>query len=201
VSLRDMIRDRAGLDMIAAYLDGLSHDERLAETRTLGRSDQRSLYQAAERAAPIGLEHFVAAGTAARTPVRHHGKNTLPLPYALRLFEKRFAKPETGDERLFGYNQSPFIGTIGPGFFVAQPTSGNADWEARGGVVIDYFQHPDGPVPEDWPPVVPNTKGLQRYVYHRTRDFMRVVSARVSIGAAYREETALDHYFVLCREE
>jgi hypothetical protein len=195
-----MLREGAGLDAIAAYLDALSHEERVAETRTLGRSEQRQLYQAAEKASPIQLSHFVAPEVAARTPVRHHGKNTLPLPGSLRFFEKRFAKPERAGSRLFGYNQSPFLGTIGPGFFLAVPTAGNAAWEARGAVVIDYFQHPDGPVPDDWPPVVPNTKGLQRYVYHRTRDFMRLVSAHVSIGAAYREETSLDHYFVLCRE-
>jgi hypothetical protein len=200
VSLRDMIRQGEGLDAIAAYLDGLSHDERIAETRSLGRADQRQLYQSAEKAAPIDLAHFVAPSEPMRTSVRHHGKNTLPLPGSLRYFEKRFAKPEDGGDRLFGYNESPFLGTIGPGFFVAVPTAGNAAWETRGAIVIDYFQHPDGPVPDEWPPVVPNTKGLQKHVYHRTRDFMRKVSTHVSIGAAYKEETALDHYFVLCRQ-
>ena len=48
--------------------------------------------------------------------------------------------------------------------------------------------------------MVPNTQGLQRFVYHRTRDFMRGVSAHVSIGAAYKVEKSLDHYFVLVRE-
>ena len=31
-------------------------------------------------------------------------------------------------------------------------------------------------------------KGLQVLVYHKTRDFMRKVSAHVSIGAAYKKE-------------
>ena len=130
----------------------------------------------------------------------HDGRNTLPLPGGLKLFQKRFAKPESGGERLFGYNQSPFLSTIGPGFFVAVPTAGNPAWEARGAVVVDYFQIPDGPVPEGWPKVIPNTKGLQTFVYNRTRDFMRRVSQHVTIGAAYKEENALDHYFVLCKQ-
>jgi hypothetical protein len=133
--------------------------------------------------------------------VIHDGKNTLPLPARLKLFQKRFAAAGEGEARLFGYNQSPFLGTIGPGFFVALPTAGRAEWEARGALVVDYFQVPDGPVPEGWPPVVPNSKGLQRFVYGGTRDFLRKVSRHVSIGAAYKGERALDHYFVLCRAD
>jgi hypothetical protein len=221
LSLREMLRDdSADVSAIAAYLDGLAHPERLAETRTLGRSEQRRLYRAAERAAPLTLDHFVPASAGARVAVHHHGRNTLPLPSSLKLFEKRFARPVGAagagqhggsprpPERLFGYNQSPFLGTIGPGFFVAVSTARDAgspgylpEWEARGAVVVDYFQIPDGPVPESWPPVVPNTKGLQTFVYHRTRDFMRRVSAHVTIGAAYKVEKALDHYFVLCKSE
>jgi hypothetical protein len=202
VSLRDLLRDEpASLDAVAAFLDGLSHAERLAETRTLGRDAQRRLYRAAERSAPLGLDDFVPPGVASRTAVRHHGRNTLPLLPSLRLFEKRFAKPDEGNGRLFGYNQSPFLSTIGPGFFVAVPTAGKPEWEARGAVVVDYFQIPDGPVPAGWPEVVPNEKGLPRFVYHHTRDFMRRVSKHVTIGAAYKVEKALDHYFILCRED
>ncbi|HVK62829.1 MAG TPA: hypothetical protein VM694_00050, partial [Polyangium sp.] len=103
-------------------------------------------------------------------------------------------------ERLFGYNQSPFLGTVGPGFFVAVPTKGRPEWEARGQIVIDYFQVPDGPVAAGWPKVIPNSKGLQILVYNGTRDYMRKVSTQVSIGAAYKGEKALDHYFILCRD-
>ena len=72
--------------------------------------------------------------------------------------------------------------------------------ELRGAIVVDYFQIPDGPVAAGWPRVVANDWRLQRLVYHHTRDFMRRVSAHVTIGAAFREESALDHYFILCRE-
>ncbi len=200
MSLRDLVRDDAPLDAVAAHLDALSPDARLAETRALGRGEQRRLYRKAEGAAPLGLDDFVPAGVAPRVEVIHDGRNTLPLPGGLKLFQKRFCRPDDGGARLFGYNQSPFLGTIGPGFFVAVLTAGNAAWEARGAVVIDYFRVPDGPVAAGWPPVVPNTRGLQRFVYHRTRDFMRRVSKHVTIGAAYREEQALDHYFILCKK-
>jgi len=122
------------------------------------------------------------------------------LPKSMKLFQKRFCKPEDGSERLFGYNQSPFLRTIGPGFFVAIATKGNVEWEDRGALVIDYFQVPDGAVVDGWPKVIPNSKGLQMFVYNGTRDFMRKVSKHVSIGAAYKGEKALDHYFILCRD-
>lgn len=201
MSLRNLLRDNGvRIEAVAAHLDGLSHTDRLAETRTLSRGEQRRLYRAAEQSAPLTLGDFVPAGAAPRTQVIHHGRNTLPLPSPLKLFQKRMARPEAGGDRLFGYNESPFISTIGPGFFVVVPTAGRPEWEARGAVVVDYFQIPDGPVPDGWPPVIPNTKGLQRFVYHRTRDFMRRVSAHVTVGAAYKVEKALDHYFMLCKQ-
>jgi hypothetical protein len=202
LSLRDLLQDDAvTIEAVAKLLDGLSHDERLAESRTLGRAEQRRLYRAAERAAPLTLADFVRPSTPPRTAVHHHGRNTLPLPGGWKLFQKRMARPEAGGDRLFGYNESPFVSTIGPGFFVVVPTAGNPAWEARGSVVVDYFQVPDGPVPEGWPAVRPNSKGLQTFVYNKTRDFMRKVSAHVTIGAAYKVESALDHYFVLVRED
>lgn len=200
MNLRDLIRDDARIDAIAAHLDALSPEARLAETRNLNRAEQRRLYRTAEGAPPIDLAHFVPEVKGARAEVIHDGRNTLPLPSPLKLFQKRFCKPEGGGDRLFGYNESPFKRTIGPGFYVAVPTAGKPAWEARGAVVVDYFQTPDGVVAEGWPEVVPNTKGLQRFVYHHTRDFMRRVSAHVSIGAAYKVEKALDHYFILCRQ-
>ena len=66
-------------------------------------------------------------------------------------------------------------------------------------MVVDYFQVPDGAVADGWPRIVANDWRLQRFVYHETRDFMRRVSRDVSIGAAFKREKPLDHYFVLCR--
>jgi hypothetical protein len=188
------------IDEIGTYLDGLSHEDRLAETRTLSRKNQRKLYEKAADAKPLSLEYFVPSDQAERSPVIHEGWNTLPLPGAIRTFQKRFCRPDGDSSRLFGYNHGATMGLIGPGFFVGIPTEGNADWEARGAIVIDYFQTPDSDVAEDWPKVVPNSKGLQRFVYYQTRDFMRRVSEHVSVGAAYKVEKPLGQYFMLCRE-
>ena len=59
---------------------------------------------------------------------------------------------------------------------------------------------PQTAVVAGWPTVVPNDWRLSRFVYNQTRDFMRRVSNHVSIGAAFKGERPLDHYFTLCRQ-
>jgi hypothetical protein len=198
----DSLIDNPATDVgaIAEYLDRLDAGARLAEVRRLGRDRQRTLFEKAAHAPPLDLEFFVGAA-GARVEVIHDGLNTLPLPGPLRRFQKRFCRPEGDGARLFGYNEGPTRSVIGPGFFVAVPTHGRPHWEARGAVVVDYFQIPDGPVAEGWPAVVPNDWRLQRLVYHETRDFMRRVSRHVSIGAAFKRERPLDHYFALVRRD
>ena len=197
-NLTELIFDESTpLSAIADHLEALSADERVAALNELGRKPQRALFHKAD-AASITLAHFVPEETAL-SPVNHQGRNTLPLPGKHRRFQKRFCRPQDGSARLFGYNEAPSRGLIGPGYFVAVPTAGRPDWEARGAVVVDYFQVPDADVCPGWPEVVPNSKGLQMFVYKGTRDFMRQVSQSVSIGAAYKGEKALDHYFTLCR--
>lgn len=197
--LIDLICDRSvDIHAIAAHLEALSESDRVAALDTLGRREQRTLYGKAAAAEPIDLSHFVP-GADVLVSLQHQGRNTLPLPGKHRRFQKRFCRPEGEGDRLFGYNEAPSRGLIGPGYFVAIPTAGQPHWQERGAVVVDYFQVPDARVCAEWPPVVPNTKGLQRFVYHKTRDFMRKVSDSVSIGAAYKGEKSLDHYFTLCR--
>ena len=191
--------EHTGIDKIAAHLDSLDADTRWREVEQLGRKRQRKLYAKAAHAAPIDHAHFVGDAKP-REEVIHEGINTLPVPRPLRRFQKRFSRPDTGASRLFGYNEGPTRRWIGPGFFVAVPTAGRPEWEARGAIVVDYFQIPDGAVPAGWPKVIPNTQGLQMFVYNKTRDFMRRVSTHVTIGAAYKEEKSLDHYFILCRQ-
>jgi len=199
----DMIDDdRTGIDAIGAYLDSLDAKPRWLEVKQLDRTHQRTLYEKAAHAAPIDITHFVGdAGP--RQEVIHDGVNTLPLPTAWQRFQKRFCRPDRDgaaiEARLFGYNEGPSRKLIGPGFFVAVPTAERPQWSARGGIVVDYFQIPDGAVADGWPRVVANDWRLQRFVYHETRDFMRRVSRDVSIGAAFKRERPLDHYFVLCR--
>lgn len=205
--LIEMIDDEhTEIEAIGAYLDGLDGETRWREAKQLDRDRQRTLYEKAAHARPIDIAHFVGDAPP-RREVIHDGVNTLPLPRAWKRFQKRFCRPDAngnghgnGDGRLFGYNEGPSRGVIGPGFFVAVPTVDRPQWSARGGVVVDYFQVPDGPVAEGWPRVVPNDWRLQRFVYNETRDFMRRVSQHVSIGAAFKREKPLDHYFVLCRK-
>lgn len=200
MSLHDLIDDpRTDIAAIGAYLDGLDGEARWREVGALGRSRQRALYEKAAHAAPIDLAHFVGDAPA-RAEVVHEGLNTLPLPGPLRRFQKRFCRPDRdGDARLFGYNEGPTRRVIGPGFFVAVPCAGRPAWTSRGAIVVDYFQTPDGPVADSWPRVVDNHWRLQRFVYFETRDFMRRVSRHVSVGAAFKRERPLDHYFVLAR--
>ena len=200
-TLAEYIKKEAPIAEIGAFLDSLDHDKRLAETRTLSRKQQRQLYEAAAQAPPLSLKHFVPSNRKDITEVIHHGRNTLPLPSGLKLFEKRFCRPTDGSNRLFGYNEGATRKLIGPGYFVMISTEGNSSWAERGSLVVDYFQVPDSSVVPDWPQVVPNNKGLQVLVYNKTRDFMRGVSQHVSIGAAYKVEKALGHFFILCRND
>ena len=200
--LSDLIDDaRTGIDAIGPYLDGLDAEARWSEVKQLDRDRQRTLYEKAAHASPIDFGHFVGAA-GPRQEVIHDGVNTLPTTPRYRRFQKRFCRPEANghpEARLFGYNEGPSRSWIGPGFFVALATGDRPQWSARGGVVVDYYQVPDAAVADGWPRVVANDWRLQRFVYHQTRDFLRRVSRHVSIGAAYKRERPLDHYFVLCR--
>lgn len=198
MSLSALISAGESIQKIADYLDQLPADARLNETMALGRAEQSKLWTLAASAEPLTLDHFVPASTPDRTEVIHHGRNTLPL---FTRFQKRFARPTDGSQRLFGFNEGATRALIGPGCFVTVPTAGNAAWTERGAIVVDYFQVPDGPVPDGWPKVVTNSTGLQFFVYRHTRDFMRRVSSHVSIGHAWKGESEMTiAYFMLCRE-
>lgn len=191
----------APIAAIRDHLDSLTHGERMAQLSQTTRADQRLLWHKAAASEPITLEHFLPESVPPLTEVTHHGRNTLPLPDSQRFFAKPMVRPEDGSQRAFGYNRSPSENIIGPGYFVMVSTDIDASWQPRGAWVVDYFQFPDGPVPTAWPKVRSNKEGLQRFVYHGTRDFMRKVSDHVSIGTAYKGEKPLDHYFTLCRED
>jgi hypothetical protein len=193
--------EEQNMDAIGAWLDVASPQARMDATRTLSRRAQRALFAKAGQSDSMVLEDLVPTDRADLEQVIHHGWNTLPLPGSQRRFQKRFCRPTGETERLFGYNEAGSRWLIGPGYFVALDTEGKVSWEERGSLVVDYFQVPDADVVEGWPAVKANSKGLQYFVYHRTRDFMRKVSTHVSIGAAYKNQKSLDHYFMLCRED
>ena len=183
---------------ITEFLEALSPEQRLIETRSLNRAQQRQLYKLSADNPELSLADFVPLNTPERTEVIHSGRNTLPLPGKIKLFEKRFCRTSQAGV-LAGYNHGITTALIGPGYFLAKSTAGKSGWESRGSIVVDYFEVPSTEVVDGWPQVVPNHKGLQVLVYHKTRDFMRKVSEHVTIGAAYKKEKSLDHYFVLCR--
>ncbi|MCB9682490.1 MAG: hypothetical protein H6733_13580 [Alphaproteobacteria bacterium] len=183
---------------LGEHLDGLDHAGRAEAFLSLSKAQQKRVWDLAASAAPITIDHFVPASVGTEREVIHHGLNTLP---AFRHFQKRFARAGDGSERLFGYNEGSTRPLIGPGYFVAHTTAGNPTWEERGAWVVDYFQVPDGGVPSTWPPIKRNDQGLQVLVYHKTRDFMRKVSAHCSIGMAFKVENSLNNWFVLVRED
>ena len=197
--LAELIADPdAGIGDISILLDSLDGPQRWAHLRELDRTRQRALYRKAAGSA-MDLAHLVSDG-GPRVEVIHDGLNTLPMPPRLRRFQKRFCRPDGGPtQRLFGYNEGPTRRLLGPGYFVATPMDERSPWQEHGSIMVDYYQVPDSPVADGWPAVVPNSAGLQRFVYHETRDFLRRVSAHVSVGAAYKRDQPLDHYFVLCR--
>lgn len=197
--LAELIADPdASIGDIAVLLDSLDGPQRWAHLRELDRTRQRALYRKAAGSA-MDLAHLVSDG-GPRAEVIHDGLNTLPMPPRLRRFQKRFCRPDGGPtQRLYGYNEGPTRRLLGPGYFVATPMDERSQWQEHGSIMVDYYQVPDSPVADGWPAVVPNSAGLQRFVYHETRDFLRRVSAHVSVGAAYKRDQPLDHYFVLCR--
>jgi len=191
MSIHDFFRD-AKVDVagLAAYLDALDGERRVAEARDLDAAEQARLFDAAAGHRRITLDDFVPRGSAPLRPVIHFGRNSLPM---FKIFEKRFCLPDAGaDGELWGYNEQAFKTFTGPGYFVAKQSSAQE-------VVIDYCELPPRK-PAQWPPILPNSARLGRFIYHRTRDFMRGVSQHVSIGRATREGKPMDNWFVLCRE-
>ena len=197
MDLGELIRSDAKIEEISAYLDALDRDSRRQETRALNGKLQALLYERAAGSPPLALSDFVPESVQSDREVIHSGRNSQP---AFQYFEKRFCRPASRENELWGYNEASARPLIGPGYFVAHPAA-NSGGDPRGSVVVDYFEVPAGPVPQSWPTIKPNSRGLQMFVYNKMRDYMRGVSSHVSIGAAYRMEKRLMGYFVLCRED
>jgi hypothetical protein len=183
---------------ISAWLDGLDHASRVTAVRSLGRAEQRRLYEAADSFLSVGLTDMVSPSTGAIESVRHYGKNTLP---AFRTFEKRFCRPPDADpekpEALWGYNFQAMAWFTGPGYFVARDDS------ARREVLVDYHHVPPpggSSRPEGWPEVRSNEGIPSRFVYGFMIDTLRRVSEHVTIGSAARKGKDLGSWFVLARE-
>lgn len=189
MSIHDFFAGRdVDLSGLAVYLDRLDGERRVAEVRALARDEQARLFEAAAGVRPVTLDDFVPEAVPPLQPVIHYGRNSLPL---FRLFEKRFCRPDRDAGELWGYNEQPWKALTGPGYFVARQASGEE-------VVIDYCEVPPRK-PAEWPRILPNSARLSRFIYNRTRDFIRGVSQHVTIGRATREGKPMDNWFVLCR--
>lgn len=193
--LRALIGENGGKPAaLARFLDDLSHDDRVVAIRSLGRADQRSLYEAVDGFAPVRLGELVPAGTPDLREVRHFGKNTLP---AFTHFEKRFCRVPGQDpekpEELAGFNFQTMSPLTGPGYFVAVPSPDREE------VLVDYRRLPAQHDPS-WPALRSNERGLARFVYGFMVDTLRRVSQHVTIGSAARKGKDLGSWFVLCQE-
>ncbi len=188
------------MSTIADHLDGLSHPQRLAEVRSLGRKEQARLFEAARGVRPISLVDLVPAATPAMREVVHHGRNTLP---AFNHFAKVFVRPDgpnapeegAAPAELWGYNRNTQLleTIIGPGYYVAEPA------RDEGEVLVNYLKLPPR-APNHWPPITSNSRGLSLLVYAGMQDVLRGVSSHVTIGRAYKGGRAMSAWFVLCRE-
>jgi hypothetical protein len=183
---------------VADLLDGLGNEECVRAIRSLGRGAQSRLYEAVDGFRPLCLADLVAPGVDDFVPVRHFGRNTLPL---FTHFEKRFCRPRGADRdkpgELYGFNFQTLAPLTGPGYFVAREDPGRPE------VWVDYNQlppaHPDD-WPDGWPEVASNNRGLPRLVFGFMVDTLRGVSEHVTIGSAARRGRDIGSWFVLCRE-
>lgn len=199
-TLKQLLSDPSvSLAQVVTHLEALAPEEKLKQCMSIGRAAQRRLFQLCAASPAVTMNDFVPDELPPLTPVIHEGKNTLPL---FTRFQKVFCKPADGSDRLFGFNEGFTRMLIGPGYFVGHATTeppSESTWPARGPIVVNYFMVPEAQVPEGWPKVVPNSKGLQMFVYKGTRDFMRKVCDGVTIGEAFKGEKSIDNYFVLVR--
>ena len=194
-----LLRDSASTyTRLREHLDALPTDTQVAQTASLGGAALRRMWELAGEAELITLEHFVPEGVPDGAPVHHAGRNSIPVLPPFRNFEKRFARMSAADRELVGYNRSAVESWAGPGFFVLREGDAQHHPE-RGSWLVDYLRVPDGAVPDGWPTVIPNERGLQRFVYAGTQDWMRKVNDAVSIGMPYKGDKCLNMPFVLVR--
>jgi hypothetical protein len=192
--LERLTRDPVKPAEIAAFLDGLRHEERVEAIRAAGRSAQRRLYAAVEGHGAVRLADLVPPERKGLETVRHFGRNTLP---AFTHFEKRFCRPveesAAAPAALWGFNATSVAPFVGPGYYVAR------DDAPSGEVLIDYTRIPPA-APPGWPKLRGNERGPARFVYGFMVDRLRRVSEHVTIGSAARRGRELGSWFLLCRE-
>jgi hypothetical protein len=188
-------RDSMDRKEIARVLDEVAEPTRIQSLAELGRRELARLFDVAADNEPLTLDHFVPAGVGPMVEVIHEGKNSLGL---FTRFQKRFCRPPNVAGELWGYNEQGMRVFTGPGYFVAHAPTENL--AIGGGVIVDYRKLP-ADKPDGWPPIMPNSARLSRFIYNGTVDVMRRVSDHVSIGRAMKDNKPMDAWFVLVRRD
>ena len=197
-SFAAMLNRKPDLNTVTQTLDDRDPADLRREIERLDRAHLLQLWQLAEAAEPVEFDHFVPPEAADR-PVVHAGRNSIPIFPAYRRFEKHFARMSPDSPTLVGFNEGAARSLIGPGYFVFRRSESDVERQ-RGAAYVDYLSLPESTVPAGWPPIVPNEKGFQKFVYSGTQDFMRRVSSHVSIGMPFKGQRQLPFPFVLVRQ-
>ncbi|MEQ9318157.1 MAG: hypothetical protein RIF41_03320 [Polyangiaceae bacterium] len=189
-NLRDLLRQHAPRESIAAFLDGLTAQERVDEALSLRNKEVGQLYRAVVGGRQTTVEDFLPADVPEDTTVIFEGRNSLP---AFSRFQKRFARM---GGQVVGYNHQTMAFATGPGFFVVREGSLTAD--VANEAYFDYTTAPAA-VPTGWPDFKPNDAGLSNLVYRGMKDYMREVATNVYVGEAYKGGRSQKQFFILTR--
>lgn len=176
-------------------LDGLGHEGRVHATRTWDFKRQSAIFEAC-KGRKLDLDFMVPPSIAVGVEVIHDLHNTLPL---FSNAQKRFCRLPDGEKyKLGGYNEQTMKALTGPGYFIVRQGEG----EHEGEIVVDYTELPKNKV-ASWPDVVPHGGLLGGIVWGNMQDYMRRVSAHVSIGRAHRgnPRKPTNDYFTLVRKD
>jgi hypothetical protein len=187
-----LLEPTVDLPRLAEVLDGLGHEGRVHAMRGWDLKLQAAICAAA-KGQPIDPDMLVPSSVGPLVEVIHDLHNTLPL---FANSEKRFCRLPPGEGfEMAGYNHQKMSAFTGPGYFVVSKGEG----EHEGELAIDYTKLPKSK-PASWPAIKPNDGGIGALVYGGLVDYLRKVSAHVSIGRAYKGK-AMNNYFTLVRKD
>ena len=168
-------------------LDGSSHDDCLAWSRSLRQNELKKLYDAFENVKAISLETLLPQNAPAFDVVEHFGYNNLPF---FRVFSKPMYRSSEG--LIAGRNAQFWQFATGPGYFTVRQVNESE-------LLVDYTVLPESK-PESWPTVRSNARGLSFFVFRNLQDTLRAITDRITIGRASRSGKELPQYFILVRD-
>lgn len=178
-TLTSLFKAGASPEQIAAHLDRLDEETRLAEVRAFPASLQSKLYDASGQR-PCAVKDFVPE---ADTKTCYSGRNSSP---AFSNFAKVFwRRADTGE--VLGYNEQFWRAFSGPGYFTA--------FDQGSEVIFDYTKLPTSP-PDQWPKIEPNRGLIASAAFGGMIDHNRWVSSNTVVGRAYKNGKLFAHYLI-----